>query len=47
MVSGFIGTIKDGVNEYELKMRAIQTIIEPTQSRRGPHSARLRPLWPS
>ena len=30
MVSGFIGTIKDGFNEYELKMRAIQTIMANT-----------------
>jgi hypothetical protein len=30
VVSGFIGTIKDGFNEYELKMRAIQTIMANT-----------------
>lgn len=30
IVSGFIGTIKDGFNEYELKMRAIQTIMANT-----------------
>lgn len=30
IVSGFIGTIKDGFNEYELKMRSIQTILANT-----------------
>ena len=30
VVSGFIETIKDGFNEYELKMRAIQTIMANT-----------------
>lgn len=30
VVSGLIGTIKDGFNEYELKMRAIQTIMANT-----------------
>ena len=30
VVSGFIRTIKDGFNEYELKMRAIQTIMANT-----------------
>ena len=30
VVSGFIGTIKEGFNEYELKMKAIQTIMANT-----------------
>ena len=30
IVSGFIGTIKDGFNEYELKMKSIQTILANT-----------------